>query len=158
MVLEILKISIYNISMDKVYVFTDGSCSGNPGPGGWGAILRYGRYEKEMSGGERSTTNNRMELSAVIFALEALTRPCEVILTTDSRYVCDSVTKKWVYSWQKKNWIRSGKPVPNADLWERLLPLLQQHRVTFNWVRGHNGHPENERCDKLAVAQTEKFK
>ena len=144
--------------MNTVYIYTDGSCSGNPGPGGWGAILRFGQYEKEMSGGESLTTNNRMELSAVIYALEALTRPCDVILTTDSRYVCDSVSKGWVYSWKKKNWIKNGKPVPNAELWQRLLPLLEKNNVQFVWVRGHAGHPENERCDALAVSETEKHK
>ena len=143
--------------MNKVYIYTDGACSGNPGPGGWGAILRWGDLEREMSGGECMTTNNRMELSAVINALCALKRPCEVMLTTDSRYVCDSVTKGWVYNWMKKGWVRNGAPVPNADLWQMLLPLLDMHDVEFRWVRGHAGHPENERCDALAVAQAQKF-
>ncbi|MCR5783279.1 MAG: ribonuclease HI [Clostridia bacterium] len=143
--------------MNKVYIYTDGACSGNPGPGGWGAILRWGDLEREMSGGECMTTNNRMELSAVINALCALKRPCEVMLTTDSRYVCDSVTKGWVNNWMKKGWVRNGTPVPNADLWQKLLPLLDMHDVEFRWVRGHAGHPENERCDALAVAQAQKF-
>ena len=142
--------------MSKVYIYTDGACSGNPGPGGWGAILRWGDLEREMSGGDSMTTNNRMELSAVINALSALKRPCEVVLTTDSRYVCDSVTKGWVYNWRKKGWVRSGTPVPNTDLWQKLLPLLETHDVEFRWVRGHAGHPENERCDALAVAQAQK--
>jgi len=137
-----------------VEIFTDGACSGNPGPGGYGVVLRYGKTEKELSGGDANTTNNRMELLGVITALEALKEPCQVVLTTDSRYVVDSVTKGWVYSWKKKNWIKSDKkPALNVDLWERLLPLLEKHKVTFNWVKGHAGHPENERCDRLAVEQ-----
>ena len=140
--------------MKTVEIFTDGACSGNPGAGGYGVVLRYGRHEKEISGGSAQTTNNRMELTGVIVALSALKESCRVILTTDSKYVVDSVSKKWVYNWQKKNWIRSGnEPVPNTDLWKQLLPLLEKHDVTFNWVKGHAGHPENERCDRLAVAQ-----
>lgn len=145
--------------MKKVEIFTDGACSGNPGPGGWGVVLRYNGIEKELSGGEKETTNNRMELTAVISALTALKEPCEVMLTTDSKYVCDSVLKGWVYSWQKNNWKKSDKkPALNVDLWEQLLALLEKHTVTFNWVKGHAGHPENERCDKLAVMQAEKYK
>lgn len=145
--------------MKKVEIFTDGACSGNPGPGGWGAILRCGSTEKELSGGERDTTNNRMELTAVISALKALKYPCEVNVTTDSKYVYESVTKGWVYSWQKNNWRKADKkPALNPDLWEDLLKLLDIHRVTFTWVKGHNEHPENERCDKLAVAECNKFK
>lgn len=145
--------------MKKIEIFTDGACSGNPGPGGWGAVLRYKGVEKELSGGEKETTNNRMELTAVISALKALKEPCEVILTTDSKYVCDSVINGWVYSWQKNNWRKSDKkPALNVDLWEQLLELLEKHKVTFNWVKGHAGHPENERCDKLAVMQSEKYK
>lgn len=145
--------------MKKIEIFTDGACSGNPGPGGWGAILRYNGVEKEFSGGEKETTNNRMELTAVIASLSALKEPCEVNLTTDSKYVCDSILKGWVYSWQKNNWRKSDKKKAlNVDLWEQLLPLLEKHDVTFNWVKGHAGHPENERCDKLAVMQTEKHK
>ena len=125
--------------MKNVQIYTDGACSGNPGKGGWAAVLVYGKKEKELVGGSESTTNNRMELSAVIEA-------------TDSKYVCDSVTKGWVYSWQKNNWKKADKkPALNVDLWEELLPLLEKHTVTFNWVKGHNGHPYNERCDKLAV-------
>lgn len=144
--------------MKHVDIFTDGACSGNPGPGGYGAVLRYGNHEKEISGGEESTTNNRMELTAVIAALEALKEPCDVTLTTDSRYVADSITKRWVYSWQKNGWIKSDKnKALNVDLWERLLPLLEKHTVKIIWVRGHTGHPENERCDALAVAQRDKY-
>lgn len=140
--------------IDTVEIFTDGACSGNPGPGGYGVVLRYGTVEKEISGGDSSTTNNRMELLGVIKGLSALKRPCRVILTTDSKYVCDSVCKGWVYGWKKKGWIKSDKkPALNVDLWEQLLPLLEIHDVTFNWVKGHAGHPENERCDRLAVEQ-----
>lgn len=145
--------------MKKVEIFTDGACSGNPGPGGWGAILRYNGVEKELSGGARETTNNRMELSAVIFALKALKMPCEALITTDSKYVYESVTKGWVYSWQKNGWRKADKkPALNVDLWTELLELLSIHHVTFNWVKGHNEHPENERCDRLAVAECEKYK
>lgn len=144
--------------MKQVALFTDGACSGNPGPGGWGAILRFGAHEKELSGGAAETTNNRMELSGVIAGLSALKEPCEVILTTDSKYVVDSVTKGWVYGWKKRGWIKSDKkPALNVDLWEQLLPLLERHKVTFVWVKGHAGHPENERCDQLAVAQRDQY-
>ena len=137
-----------------VEIFTDGACSGNPGPGGYGVILRFGEHIKELSGGAPDTTNNRMELTGVIVALSALKEPCKVTLTTDSKYVVDSVTKGWVYGWKKKGWIKSDKkPALNVDLWEQLLPLLEKHEVTFNWVKGHAGHPENERCDELAVIQ-----
>lgn len=143
----------------QIEAFTDGACSGNPGAGGWGAILRFGGHEKELSGGEPMTTNNRMELTAVIMALSALKEPCEVLLTTDSKYVVDSVEKGWVYGWQKKGWMRApGEPAKNADLWKRLLPLLQTHHVKFHWVKGHAGHPENERCDTLAVGAIAKIK
>lgn len=145
--------------MKKVEIFTDGACSGNPGPGGWGAILRCNGAEKELSGGEKDTTNNRMELTAVISALKALKYPCEVTVTTDSKYVYESVTKGWVYSWQKKGWRKADKkPALNPDLWSELLTLLDMHNVTFVWVKGHNEHPENERCDRLAVAECEKYK
>lgn len=140
--------------MKTVQIFTDGACSGNPGPGGWGAILRYGAAEKELSGGAAETTNNRMELTGVISALAALKEPCQVLLTTDSKYVVDSITKGWVYGWKKRGWVKSDKkPALNVDLWEQLLPLLERHKVTFHWVKGHAGHPENERCDQLAVMQ-----
>lgn len=139
--------------MKKVYLYTDGACSGNPGPGGWGAVLKYGNQEKELSGGEPETTNNRMELTAVIEGLSALKEPCEVELCSDSTYVIDSIQKKWVYNWQRKGWRKSdNSPALNVDLWQRLLPLLETHKVSFVWVRGHTGHPENERCDQLAVA------
>ena len=138
--------------MKHVDIYTDGACRGNPGKGGWGAILVYGGREKELSGGERETTNNRMELSAVIAALSALKEPCDITLTSDSKYVVDAVTKGWVESWRRKGWRKADKsPALNVDLWEQLLPLLQTHHVNFVWVRGHNGHPYNERCDVLAT-------
>ncbi len=144
--------------MKKIEMFTDGACSGNPGPGGWGTILRYKGVVKELSGGESQTTNNRMELTAVISGLKALNEPCEIDLYTDSKYVCDSVVKGWVYSWKKNNWRKADKkPALNVDLWEELLVLLDRHDVTFHWLKGHNGHPENERCDALAVAETQKY-
>ena len=136
-----------------VEIFTDGACSGNPGPGGWGAVLRFMRREKELSGGERDTTNNRMELTAVIKALSALKEPCKVTLTTDSKYVCEAINQGWVYSWQKNGWRKADKkPALNVDLWEELVPLLETHEVEFVWVKGHAGHPENERCDELALS------
>ena len=138
--------------MKHVDIYTDGACRGNPGRGGWGAILVYGSVEKELSGGERETTNNRMELTAVISGLEALREPCEVTLTSDSTYVINSITKKWLDGWVKKNWIKSGNtPVPNADLWKRLIAAMAPHKIEWVWVRGHNGHPYNERCDALAT-------
>ncbi len=141
-----------------VELFTDGACSGNPGPGGWGAILRFGGTEKELAGGVPDTTNNRMELTAVIEGLAALTRPCKVAVYSDSRYVVDAINKGWLEGWQSRGWRKAaskgvGKPVLNQDLWERLLPLLETHAVGFNWVRGHTGHPENERADRLATGQ-----
>lgn len=145
--------------MKHLDIFTDGACSGNPGPGGWGAVLRYQSVEKELSGGEADTTNNRMELTAVIEALACLKEPCDVTLTTDSRYVCDAVSKGWVRGWQRRGWKKAdGKPALNRDLWERLLPLLERHQVHFAWVKGHAGHPENERCDHLAVAEWTRIK
>lgn len=134
----------------KVEIFCDGACSGNPGPGGWGAILRYGGHEKELSGGECETTNNRMELTGAIAALESLKRPCRVVLTTDSQYLVKGMTE-WLDGWVKKGWKNSKKePVLNRDLWERLKSLAEAHRIDWAWVRGHDGHPENERCDLLA--------
>ena len=134
----------------KVEIFTDGACKGNPGPGGWGALIRYGTNEKELSGGESNTTNNRMELMAAIEALNALTRPCEVVLSTDSNYVKDGITK-WIFGWQKNGWRTADrKPVKNADLWQALLEAVRRHKIEWQWVRGHSGHPENERADKLA--------
>lgn len=139
--------------MKKVEIYTDGACSGNPGKGGWGAVLVYKNNEKEISGADLQTTNNRMELTAVIKALELLTEPCEVVLTTDSKYVCDAVTLGWVYSWRKNGWKKADKkPALNVDLWEQLLKQLEIHKVKFVWVKGHNGHPYNERCDSLAVS------
>ena len=139
-----------------VYIFSDGACSGNSGPGGFGVILRCDGREKELSGGEARTTNNRMELMGVITGLEALKFPCRVILQTDSKYVVDSVTKGWAKSWKAKGWIKADKkPALNSDLWERLLDLLEIHDVTFTWIKGHAGHEENERCDRLAVMQRE---
>ncbi len=145
--------------MKTVEIFTDGACSGNPGPGGWGTILRYQQHEKELSGGEAETTNNRMELMAVIAGLRALRQPCNVILTSDSQYVCNGINKGWAVKWKKNNWIKSDKTkAKNIELWDELLSLLEKHQVKIIWVRGHNGHPENERCDRLAVAAAEKYK
>ncbi len=144
--------------MKTVEIFTDGACSGNPGPGGWASILRCDGVEKELSGGEKETTNNRMELTAVIKALEALKYPCKVKLTTDSKYVCDAINQKWVYGWRDNGWRKKDKkPALNTDLWQQLLILLEIHSVEFLWVKGHNDHPENERCDKLAVAEYGKY-
>ena len=138
--------------MKKIQIFTDGACSGNPGPGGWGAILRFEGREKELSGGEPNTTNNRMELTACIEALKALKEPCEVLLTTDSQYVVNSIEKGWAQGWKDNGWRKADKkPALNPDLWDALLLLLSIHKVTFNWIKGHAGHPENERCDTLAV-------
>ena len=139
--------------MKQIELFTDGACSGNPGPGGWGAILRYNGVEKELSGGDRNTTNNRMELTAVIMGLKALKEPCKVTLTTDSKYVSDGISKGWAQSWKNNGWRKADKkPALNPDLWDELLNLLNLHEVEINWVKGHAWHPENERCDKLAVA------
>ena len=140
----------------KVNIYTDGACSGNPGPGGFGVILKYGEITKEISAGYKNTTNNRMELLAVITGLEALKTECEVTLYSDSKYVVDSITKGWVYSWQMKGWKKSdGKKALNVDLWQRLLPLLEKHDVEFVWLKGHAGHEYNERCDQLAVAASQ---
>ena len=141
-----------------VFAFTDGACSGNPGPGGWGCILRCGDRERELSGGEPQTTNNRMEMTAAIKALETLKYPCSVTLFSDSRYLIDSIEKGWAKSWKARGWKRSnGKIALNTDLWEILLSLLDVHDVRFVWIEGHSGHPENERCDKLAVEQSKRF-
>lgn len=136
--------------LTHVEIFTDGACKGNPGPGGWGAVIRSGARERELSGGETLTTNNRMELTAAIEALNALKRPCAVTLSTDSRYVMDGLTK-WIHGWQKNGWRTAAKqPVKNADLWQALLAAVKPHRITWQWVKGHAGHPENERADVLA--------
>ncbi|MGM9631534.1 MAG: ribonuclease HI [Eubacteriales bacterium] len=145
--------------MKHVDIYTDGACRGNPGKGGWGAILVYGGKEKELSGGESSTTNNRMELTAAISALSALKERCEVTLYSDSKYMIDAIQKKWVYSWRDKGWKKADKsPALNPDLWEKLLELIEKHDVTFVWVKGHNGHSYNERCDKLATDFADSFK
>ena len=144
--------------LTEVELYTDGACSGNPGPGGWGAVLRCNGIEKELSGGEAMTTNNKMELTAVIKGLEALKYPCHVTLCTDSKYVADGLSKGWAASWKKKGWKKSdGKPALNPDLWEKLLTLYETHTVDIVWVKGHAGHPENERCDTLAVLESKKF-
>lgn len=144
--------------LTKVELFTDGACSGNPGAGGWGAILRCGGAEKELSGGSAQTTNNKMELTAVIEGLKALKRPCSVTLYTDSKYVADGLSKGWAASWRARGWKKSdGKPALNPDLWEELLGLYNTHAVEIVWVKGHAGHPENERCDALAVAESKKY-
>ncbi len=142
--------------MKQVKIYTDGACRSNPGPGGWGAILCYRGAEKELSGGEELTTNNRMELSAAINALAALKEPCEVLLTSDSKYLVDAMTLGWAKGWQASAF-RGGK-VKNPDLWQRLLELDSKHRVTYVWVKGHDGHEYNERCDRLAAAAADKFK
>lgn len=144
--------------MKKVEIFTDGACSGNPGPGGWGTILRYNGVEKELSGGEANTTNNRMELTAVISGLKALKEPCEVTLYSDSQYVCNALKLGWAKKWQSQGWMRNKKePALNPELWEELLHLCDVHQVEVVWVKGHAGHPENERCDRLAVEQSKRF-
>ena len=139
--------------INKVTIYTDGACSGNPGPGGWAAILMAGGATKELCGGEESTTNNRMELMAVIRSLQLLTRPCEVDLYSDSQYLVNAFNQHWIDSWLKKGWKRGkNEPVKNVDLWKSLLEAMEPHQVTFRWVKGHDGHPENERCDELATA------
>ncbi len=144
--------------MKKVTVYTDGSCSGNPGPGGWGAVLMYGKHKLELSGGEPSTTNNRMELTAAVEALSRLNEPCEVELYSDSRYLVDGLEKGWAASWKKRGWRRKdGAPALNPELWDRLLELTGVHRVTLHWVKGHAENEWNNRCDELAVAETKKF-
>ena len=144
--------------MKKVEIFTDGACSGNPGPGGWGTILRYNGVEKELSGGEANTTNNRMELSAVINGLKALKEPCEVTLYSDSQYVCNALKLGWAKKWRSQGWMRNKKdPALNPELWGELLDLCDKHQLEIIWVKGHAGHPENERCDRLAVAESKKY-
>jgi ribonuclease HI len=144
--------------MKKVTIFTDGGCLGNPGPGGWAAILRYGKHERAISGGEAATTNNRMELSAAICALQTLKEPCEVIIFTDSQYLRMGINE-WIHSWRKRGWVTAKRePVKNADLWKALDAACKPHRIDWKWLKGHAGHPENERCDALAGAEIEKIK
>ena len=144
--------------MKQVEIYTDGACKGNPGPGGWGSILVYKGVEKELSGGEAQTTNNRMELCGVIAAFEALKEPCEVTLTSDSKYVIDALNLGWAEGWRKNGWKKPDKkPALNSDLWEKLLDLISVHKVGYVWVKGHAGHPYNERCDKLAAAEAERY-
>lgn len=138
--------------MKSVELYTDGACRGNPGKGGWGAILVYGSYKKELSGGERETTNNRMELMAAISGLEALREPCEVTLYSDSKYLVDAFIEGWIHTWREKGWKRGKDSLKNPDLWERLWALTEVHKVTFVWVKGHSGHEYNERCDTLATS------
>ena len=145
--------------MKKVKIYTDGACSGNPGPGGWGTILEYAGHEKELSGGEAMTTNNRMELTAVIEGLKALKERCSVTVTTDSKYVADGINLGWARKWKANGWKRPDKkPALNPELWDELLSLIDKHEVTIVWIKGHAGHPYNERCDKLAVTESMKFK
>jgi ribonuclease HI len=142
--------------MKKVCIYTDGACSGNPGPGGWAAILTYGENERELSGGESATTNNRMELMAVISALTALKESCEVELWTDSQYIEKAINEGWLAGWKRRGWKRKGGELKNIELWQELDRLLGLHRVNFNWLKGHDGHKYNERCDALAVAERDK--
>ncbi len=143
----------------NVTIYTDGACSGNPGPGGYGAILMYGSHKKELFGGDPNTTNNRMELMGVITALKALKRPCQVDLYTDSQYVVNAIEKGWAKKWQSNGWMRNKKDKAlNPDLWQMLLDLLKVHQVTFHWVKGHAENPYNNRCDELAVAESHKYK
>ena len=145
--------------MEEIIVYTDGGCSGNPGPGGWGIVVIANDEARQLSGGEKITTNNRMEITAVLEGLRALKYPCSVTVTTDSQYVYNSVTKGWAEGWRKNGWIKKDKkPALNADLWEELLNEIAKHEVNFIWIKGHNGHSENERCDALAVAQSERYK
>ena len=144
--------------MKTVTIYTDGACSGNPGPGGWGAILAWQGHEKELSGGAAATTNNRMELTAVLTALALLKEPCVVELYSDSKYVVDAIEKGWLYGWQKKGWIKADKkPVLNVDMWQQLLPQLARHQVHLHWVKGHAENEKNNRCDQLAVAESKKY-
>ena len=144
--------------MKKIQIYTDGACSGNPGPGGWGAVLIYGDIKKELSGGDAATTNNRMELISVITALEALREPCEVELHTDSQYVANAINLGWLDSWKNRGWTRKGGDVKNLDLWIMLVPLLEKHTVKFIWIKGHAENEYNNRCDEMAVAESKKFK
>ena len=146
------------MELSHVNIYTDGACSGNPGPGGWGTILEYNGVKKELSGGEKETTNNRMELLAVINGLRALKRKCDVTIYSDSQYVVNGITKGWAQSWKENDWRKKDKKKAlNPELWDELLSLLSEHEYRFEWVKGHNGHPENERCDEMAVEESQKF-
>ncbi|MEG0878608.1 MAG: ribonuclease HI [Oscillospiraceae bacterium] len=145
--------------MKQITIYTDGACSGNPGPGGWGAVLDYKGTRREISGGDADTTNNRMEMMAFISALKLLKEPCEITLCSDSKYVIDGLSKGWAKGWRARGWVKSDrKPALNSDLWAMLLDLTESHKITYNWIKGHAGHKENERCDALAVAQSQKFR
>ena len=149
---------LMSCDMKQVEIYTDGACSGNPGPGGWGAILRYKGRERELSGGEQETTNNRMELTAAIRGLEALTEPCAVELYSDSQYLCKAINEGWLRSWMARGWKKADKsPALNPDLWAPLLEESEKHKITYHWLKGHAGHPENERCDRMAVEQSKKY-
>lgn len=144
--------------MDRIILYTDGACSGNPGPGGYCSILKYGEHTRIISGAEASTTNNRMELKAVIEGLKALRRPCDVTVISDSKYVCDAINEQWLDNWIRKNWKKSdGKAVLNQEMWNELNGLLSVHKVTFQWIKGHAGHPFNEKCDEIAVGEYKKL-
>ena len=145
--------------MKQITIYTDGACSGNPGPGGWGAILEYKGNRRSLSGGEAQTTNNRMEMTAVLRALECLKEPCKITLCSDSKYVIDALSKGWAKSWRAKGWVKSDKkPALNADLWELILQAAEPHEWTYHWIKGHSGHPENEACDQMAVKEAAKFR
>ncbi|MBE6562260.1 MAG: ribonuclease HI [Ruminococcaceae bacterium] len=145
--------------MKNVEIYTDGSCKFNPGPGGWGAVLVYNGHEKELCGGEKETTNNRMELTAAVMALSALKEPCNVMLCSDSKYLIDGLEKGWAKGWKEKGWKKADKsPALNPDLWEKLLLLTEKHTVSYTWIKGHAGHPYNERCDAMAQAEADKYK
>ncbi|MEG1477730.1 MAG: ribonuclease HI [Oscillospiraceae bacterium] len=145
--------------MKQITIYTDGACSGNPGPGGWGAVLDYKGTRREISGGDADTTNNRMEMMAFISALKLLKEPCEITLCSDSKYVIDGLSKGWAKGWRARGWVKSDrKPALNSDLWAMLLDLTESHKITYNWIKGHAGHKENERCDAMAVAQSQKFR
>lgn len=146
------------MELKNVQMYTDGACSGNPGPGGYVTILRFGKFEKKISGGEPNTTNNRMELTAVIVGLRALNQKCRVDVYSDSKYIVDAIEKGWAKKWRANGWMRNEKDKAlNPDLWEEMLNLLDNHEVVFHWIKGHNGHPENEECDRMAVEQSAKF-
>lgn len=145
--------------MKTVRIYTDGACSGNPGPGGWGAVLEYGDKRREISGGDAATTNNRMELMAFIAALQVLKEPCNIVLCSDSKYLIDGLAKGWAKGWRARGWVKADKkPALNSDLWAKLLDLTQEHNISFEWIKGHAGHEQNERCDTLAVEQSIKYK